>query len=221
VIQSRNDRLNAKTTNTNQTPPVANQDHWYVAYGFYLCDKFAPAITDQANPHGIHSTGDGIIHVEPKDNSVSGNNAVLGAFTAAVHVTLNAAELKLPGGHDYHDGDSCGGKAGRVRVRIFNSPSDKTGHDATLDPRKVPLYDQGLLTVAFAPAGAKLPPPPSLSGLAKFVTTTTTLPTTTTTAKSATTKSTTTTTPKSSTTLPATTLPATTLPATTTTTTKK
>ncbi len=204
VVQSRNSRL-TKVAAAGQTAPVPNKDHWHVAYGFYLCDKFAPAITDTTDPHGIHTHGDGIIHVHPYDSSTGGKNAVLGAFTAAVHVTLNAGELKLPGGHDYHDGDSCGGKPGRVRVRIFTSPSDTTGTDATTDPRKVPLYDQEVLTIAFAPAGATLPQPPSVPNLSKLtdVTTTTTAPpaTTSTTAP----KSTTTTAPATTTTVPPTT----------------
>lgn len=213
VVQSRNDRL-TKVSASGQTPPIPNKDHWHVAYGFYLCDKFAPPVTDTTDPHGIHTHGDGIIHVHPYDSSTGGKNAVLGAFTATVHATLNAGELRVPGGHDYHDGDKCGSKPGRVRVRIFNSPSDTTGHDATVDPRKVPLFDQEVLTVAFAPLDAHLPQPPSVPNLAKLtdVTTTTTSP-----PASVATKATTTTAPKTSSTLPATTAPTTTSAATTTT----
>jgi hypothetical protein len=214
VVQSRDARL-TKVAASGQTPPIPNKDHWHTAYGFYLCDKFAPPITDTTDPHGIHTHGDGIIHVHPYDSSTGGKNAVLGAFTAAVHVTLNAGELRLPGGHDYRDGDKCGDKPGRVRVRVFTSPADKVGKDATIDPRKVPLNDQEVLTIAFAPAGAVLPHPPSVPNLAKLsdVTTTTAPPAT----GSATTP-TSTTTPKSSTTVPGTTAPPTTSAATTTTT---
>jgi hypothetical protein len=212
VVQSRNARL-TKVAASGQTPPIPNKDHWHVAYGFYLCDKFAPPITDTVDPHGIHTHGDGIIHTHPYDSSTGGKNAVLGAFTAAVHVTLNAGELRLPGGHDYRDGDKCGDKAGRVRVRIFDNPADKIGHDATVDPRKVPLTDQGVLTIAFAPAGAVLPQPPSVPNLAKLsdVTTTTTAPPATTPPKGVTTPTST----------PSTTTTPTTSAATTTTTIKK
>jgi hypothetical protein len=215
VVQSRDARL-TKVAASGQTPPVPNKDHWHTAYGFYLCDKFAPPITDTTDPHGIHTHGDGIIHVHPYDSSTGGKNAVLGAFTAATHVTLNAGQLRLPGGHDYRDGDKCGDRPGRVRVRIFNSPADTVGHDATVDPRQVPLRNNEVLTIAFAPAGALLPQPPSVPNLAKLTdVTTTTVPAAT---GSATTPSTTT--PNASSTVPTTT-PPTTSPATTTTTTKK
>src|ERR1700730_14956339 len=146
VVQSRDARL-TKVSAQGTTAPVPNRDHWHVAYAFFLCDKFAPPITDTTDPHGVHTHGDGIIHVHPYDNTTGGKNAVLGAFTAAVHVTLNAGELKLPGGHDYRDGDKCGSKPARVRVQVFNSPADKVGHDAGVDPRKIPLFNNELLTI--------------------------------------------------------------------------
>ena len=59
------------------TPPVANQDHWHAAYGVYLCDDFAPPITDERDPKGIHTHGDGIIHIHPFVRSSPGKNATL------------------------------------------------------------------------------------------------------------------------------------------------
>jgi hypothetical protein len=210
IVQSRDSRLNKLSLAGLTTPPVPNKDHWHVAYAVYLCDKFAPPITDQNDPKGIHTHGDGIIHVHPTARDSAGANATLGVFASAVHMTLNAGELKLPGGHDYRDGDKCGSKSGRVRVRVFTSQADTVGKDSTLDPRKVPMVNGELLTIAFAPVDAKLPPPPSAANLQKLndvaPTTTTTVPgATSTTAPSSTTTPSTTTAPATTTTPPTTT----------------
>jgi len=52
------------------TAPIANQDHWHAAYGVYICDKFIDSFQHGADPNaadplGIHSHGDGVIHIHP------------------------------------------------------------------------------------------------------------------------------------------------------------
>ncbi len=91
----------------------------------------------QTDPQGIHTHGDGVIHIHPYEKSAAGKNAVLGVFTAATSVTLNAGELKVPSfpgytSHDYHDSDSCGGTPGRVQVTVFPSA---TSTSARCGPR--------------------------------------------------------------------------------------
>jgi hypothetical protein len=178
VVSSRNHRLHGITVG-GQTPPRAGVDHWHVAYGLYACDHFLNPITDQVDPVGIHTHGDGVIHVHPFVNSSAGKNAVLGKFASTVHMTLNSGELKAPGGHDYRDGDKCNGKPGRVEVQIFNSQADPTGHLATVDPSRIPLVNLQLLTIAFVPKGTTLPPPPSAPVLNNLSDVTKTTPTTT------------------------------------------
>jgi hypothetical protein len=205
VITSRNHRLSKISASGRTDAPRVGQDHWHVAYGVDICGKFQPAITDQVDPTGIHTHGDGVLHVHPYVDASAGKNATLGKFADAVHVTLNAGELKLPGGKDYRDGDKCNGKPGRVEVQVFSSPSDTKGTLSQVDPRNVRLYNNNLLTIAFLPKGDPIPPPPAqalfnlqhLNDVATSATTTTT------------------TTPGASTSVPTTTAPATTAPATT------
>jgi hypothetical protein len=161
VYTSRSHRLTTVAATGRTAPPRVGQDHWHVAYGVDICGKFQPAITDQTDPTGIHTHGDAVIHVHPYVDSGAGKNATLGKFASTVHMTLNAGELKLPGGKDYRDGDSCEGKPGRVQVQIFSSPADTVGTLATVDPRDVPLQNNQLLTIAFMPKGATIPPPPA------------------------------------------------------------
>ena len=176
VYSSRHHRLQ-KISAAGKSPPVANKDHWHVAYGIYVCDSadkghFLPPVPTQTDPQGIHTHGDGVIHTHPYVDASAGKNATLGKFSSAVGMTLNSGELKVPSfaasngnpayaSHDYRDGDSCGGKPGRVQVQVFSGPSDTVGHLWTGDPRNVPLKNNGLLTVAFVPKGLKIPAPPA------------------------------------------------------------
>jgi hypothetical protein len=162
LVVSRNQRLHGISSNGN-VAPRAGVDHWHVAYGIYICDHFEPAIpNNNEDPVGIHTHGDGIIHVHPYVNSAAGKNAVLGVFAKTMHTTLNAGELHIPGRKDYKDGDKvCRGKPGRLEVQIFNSLRDPTGHLAKVDPSQIPLINGELLTIAFVPKGTRLPPTPS------------------------------------------------------------
>jgi hypothetical protein len=164
VYASRHHRLQVINAGGQSTPPLVG-DTWNTAYAVYTCTgsdkgKFENFITDRNNPHGIWTPTDGVIEVSPKDDSVAGKNATLDKFASAVHMTLNAGELKLPGGHDYRDGDDCGGKPGRVQVQVFSSPSDPQGVTSTQDPALVRFQDNTMLTIAFMPKGTTIPPPP-------------------------------------------------------------
>jgi hypothetical protein len=161
VYSSRNHRLSTISASGRTAPPRVGQDHWHVAYGIDICGKFQPAITDQVDPTGIHTHGDSVIHVHPYVDASAGKNATLGKFADAVKMTLNAGELKVPGGTDYRDGDKCNGKPGRVEVQIFTTAADKVGTLATVDPRNVPLINNQLLTIAFLPKGDPIPQPPA------------------------------------------------------------
>jgi hypothetical protein len=224
VYTSRQHRLDTINTKGSNTPPAVNRDKWHVGYAIYECTsstagKFLAPITNQQSNHGIQTKGDGVIYIAPTSKSVAGQNATLDKFASAVGMTLNAGELKAPGGKDYRDGDNCGGKPGRVQVQVFNGPTDTTGILSTQDPALVRFQDGHLYTIAFVPKGAKIPPPPEtvIANLSKLTpasatTTPSSLPSTPTTPSTATI-------PSTATTLPAAT--STTAPAATTSTTKK
>ena len=162
IVFSRSERRQELAAGANSTPPVANKDHWHAAYGVYLCDEFAPAITDERDPKGIHTHGDGIIHIHPFVRSSSGKNATLKVFADATGMDLSDDQLQLPGGKEYKSGETkCGDKTGIVQVKV----NDKviTKEVASINPK-----DGDLITIAFAPKGADLPPPPSASDLARL-----------------------------------------------------
>ncbi len=178
---SRDRRLN-QITSAGGTPPTVGTV-WNEGYAVDICGKFQPAITHAKNPEGITTgDGDGIIHIHPTTKSAAGKNATLGKFADAAGMKLNAAELQMPGGKLYVDGDTCQGKSSHVYVKEFAYAGDTTGTLQGVDPRNVPLQDQSLLTIAFVPAADKdkipAPPPYVVTNLNKLAATSPT-PTTT------------------------------------------
>jgi hypothetical protein len=215
TVASRQRRLNQiNSAGASQEPKVGTV--WNEGYAVYECGKFAPAIsTKSPNPEGITTRLAGVILIAPNTNSAAGKNATLGKFASAVGMTLNAAELQVPGGKLYQDGDSCQGKPGHVYVKQYNDVGDTTGklyNGASkpipqlpkLDPRNVPLANQALLVVAFVPSSqaSNIPLPPKYvytnlqSVAAQSTTSTTTAPTTTLPKTTSTTKPSTSTTAK-------------------------
>jgi len=194
TVASRDRRLNQINNQGNSAPTVGTV--WFEGYAVYECGAFVKPILHAKDPQGI-TTGtppgqavsaatEGIIKVAPTVKSAAGKNATLGVFASAVGMKLNAAELQVPGGKLYQDGDKCGGVTSHVYVKQFAFVGDTTGTLENVDPRNIALQNQVLLTIAFEPASDKnkIPAPPgyvntNLSAqAAKTVTPTTTTTTT-------------------------------------------
>lgn len=143
----------------------------YEAYAVYVCGKFVPPVkTPAADPDGITAwtpaagtpaaTDGGVIQIAPTNKDVAGKNATLGKFASAVGIKLNAAELQMPGGRLYLEGNSCEGKPGYVYIKQFSSAQDSVGKlyngaKGQLpkdNPIDVPLTSGGIITIAFVPA---------------------------------------------------------------------
>jgi hypothetical protein len=175
TVVSRDRRI-AQINNAGGSAPTVGTT-WHEGYAVYICGAFVEPAPKGANPikvpsahgQGIETQQTGIILIAPESKSVAGKNATLGKFASTVGMKLNAAEIQLPGGKLYQDGDSCGGKPGHIYVREFAGTTDKVGtlYDgksslARLDPQNVPLKDNDLITIAFVPSSdaSKIPGPP-------------------------------------------------------------
>jgi hypothetical protein len=164
VLVARNDQQAS-------AEPVANQDHWHAAYGLYHCDQFLPPITDQTDTVGIHTHGDGVIHIHPFVSGAAGTNAKLSVFEDAVGLQITEDELVIPGGETYKKGDKCGDEPGIIQVARWANADDATAGE---QPTEIITEDFGdirfradreALTIAFAPEGADIPPPESIPTL--------------------------------------------------------
>ncbi len=135
-------------------------DHWHVAYGFANCGELMPFATDDRDPKGIHTHGDGLIHIHPFNTSVAGNNATMEAFLEATEGVLTD-ESYTPGPSEFgavplNEADGCNGEPAELRLAYWDSFLDEepsTVLTEDLADFKFP-GDLGALTVALMPVDA-------------------------------------------------------------------
>jgi hypothetical protein len=168
IVTSRNERQAASNPLKSEKPrppslPGQKQfggDHWHAAVGVYICNEFVPNIVNEADPKGIHTHGDGVVHIHPFTKAASGRNATFGVFAETVGLKVSETRVQMPGGKNYKNGDACpDGKKGTLKVYL--NKDERPG-----DPRKIRLRDRDSLVIAFATPGADVPKtPPSVSQL--------------------------------------------------------
>ena len=153
---SRNQEL-TKGQVATKTPPRLNADHWHSAFSVYLCDHFAPNLPLFESVDGVHTHGDGVIHIHPYTTKAAGTNATLGFFVHAApgDFKLSSTELKFANDKkDWHNGDKCQGKPGKVKFTV-NSKLQ------SIDPSAWRLKNGDLLDVGFVPNDVPLPQNPA------------------------------------------------------------
>ncbi len=168
IVYSK-DQRQPDNSHPRQAKAGQAQDHWHAAIGFDICGTFAPNITDENDPTGIHTHGDGVIHIHPASPLAAGKRATLGVFFDAAKAKVSSSQIGLPGQPVKKNGDKCGDKSGEVQVRTWanknpDTPSTVyTGNPADLRPR-----DGELVTVAFVPKGDDISRPPAAAQLDKL-----------------------------------------------------
>jgi hypothetical protein len=92
-------------------------DHWHARYLIVICGKPVPDMPFTQG--GIHTQGDGVIHIEPATASEAGRNANLRQFFASGGVRLTSAEIAFPTGTVFRNGDRCpDGTVGSMRLLV-------------------------------------------------------------------------------------------------------
>jgi plastocyanin len=98
--------------------PRIGEDHWHATYTFYVCgEKQPPAPTWEA---GVHTHGDGVIHIHPFFSSEEGAGARLVKWFEYGGGSLTGSEVRMPGSSQtYKNGDECpDGTVGEVQVFV-------------------------------------------------------------------------------------------------------
>jgi hypothetical protein len=153
--------------------PRRGADHWHAAYGLYVCDAFQPPLNDVGQDTlGIHTHGDGVIHIHPFLDSAAGTNAQLGIWFDQVQLSVTDDSIVLPDGTAYEEGDDdCDGDDAIVQVWRWAKASDaaegkEPAEVITEDFDDIRFRsDREAYTIAFAPEDADIPAPESIPTL--------------------------------------------------------
>jgi hypothetical protein len=184
VVYSRQSRPAA-----DASPPTID-DHWHVAYGFYLCDTWFMLEGDLEERDesgfvntgfartGIHSHDDGLIHWHAFSSAATGDNATLGLFLDNYGVELTNSKLQFPEDqraglpYEQETGLFEGGetecdiegsvKDGELKVITWESFSDTDdGTTFIADFDNIRIRDDGMvISIAFVPSGTDVGMPP-------------------------------------------------------------
>lgn len=167
----------ARSSRAPAEAPRVGHDHWHSAYAVYDCDRFLPAFTSAADPDGIHSHQDGVIHIHPWNSSASGDDAQLDVFFESMGARITDDEISGPGIGVLEAGSDCNGEPTVIRAVRFTriDPDDpaadepitglsdvyEVAEEYTDDFSDIRLLgDLEAFTFARVPAGADVPPPP-------------------------------------------------------------
>jgi hypothetical protein len=160
----------------DSSPPTVD-DHWHIAYGFYLCGEWqqlagnlesgsTPA-TREFQRTGIHSHDDGVIHWHPFGAAAVGKRAKLGVFLDVYGVELDNDALRFPddqlGGEEYVEGETeCDNEDAELQVVVWDSYTDTddgTTYIANFDNIRVSKNSM-VFAIAFVPRDTDIPMPP-------------------------------------------------------------
>ena len=138
-------------------------DHWHSVYDIYVCDSFRSKVVLETDPNGIHTHGDGLLHIHPFNKLASGRDAVLGEFFSAFGGRIDDASVVLDTGEELVEGVDCGGQPTVLKVARFDAD------DLERDPEVVIedlagvrfLKNREAFTVAMVPAEVVPPAPRS------------------------------------------------------------
>ena len=141
-------------------------DHWHSVYDIYVCQTehagtWRSKVVVEQDPDGIHTHGDGLIHIHPFNSLATGDSASLGKFFEAFGGYITDSAIKLDTGEILEEGTDCGGKPAVLTVARFDA------QDRERDPQ---LYTEDLskvrflknleaFTIALVPAGETPPSP--------------------------------------------------------------
>jgi peptidylprolyl isomerase len=145
--------------------PVATKDHWHTAFGVWSCDHWLPPVPLGDDPTGVHTHGDGLIHVHPFDDRAAGRNATLGRFFEASVIKVDATRIEIPKGPKLAAGSACLGKKTEIAAVVWRSAKDKQPTLVTKNLASIRLADGQVIALVHAPKGTIPALPPSIDEL--------------------------------------------------------
>lgn len=161
----------AWTTRDALATPRQNLDHWHAVYGVYDCTQsgYVPPFLSNQDNTGIHSHGDGIIHIHPFFELSSGDNAQFRHWFDEMRISVDTERIVLDNGVELVAGTECADGSGPAEIYMlhwdfdFQALADESPSEViTEDLGQVKFdNDREVFIIAFAGADADLPLPPS------------------------------------------------------------
>lgn len=149
-------------------------DHWHSAYSIYDCGTPVPLFQGQADPDGIHSHGDSLIHIHPYNSSATGDDARLGVFLDAMNASIDVDGIFAENGEfaPILTEDGCDSEPAVVQVARWNigaagGPEIVEVYEDDFDDIRL-LADGEGFTFALVAVGED-PPPPGQDVIASLV----------------------------------------------------
>jgi plastocyanin len=100
-------------------------EHWHAALAIFVNEEQLPRIAEALTAQGIHTHGDGMIHIHPHNQAGEGNGARIANFFGDQGGRLTNSEMRLPGRPDttYRNGDDIDGDGRPEELRILRADS--------------------------------------------------------------------------------------------------
>ncbi|HJL77076.1 MAG TPA: hypothetical protein QF417_07390 [Acidimicrobiales bacterium] len=136
-------------------------DHWHTAYDIYVCDTYRGKIVNENDPNGIHTHGDGLMHIHPFNSLASGKNATIGEFFRSFGGMIDDTSIRLDTGETITEGFDCGGEPTVLKVARFDAQDRFRAPQVITEGLDAVRYFKNLeaITVAFVPEGVEPPLP--------------------------------------------------------------
>jgi hypothetical protein len=147
--------------------PEANLDHWHSAYLISDCGVSLPQTNEFETTDGIHTHGDGLIHVHPFNPSVAGRNATLGSYFEGYGAELTD-DAFLSGPADLinvnmSEEAGCDGEPAELQLAVWRNAFDETAEPEIITEGLADFTFEtaGMaFTLALVPEGEEAPRPP-------------------------------------------------------------
>jgi hypothetical protein len=130
--------------------------HWHAALGINVCGQWKPNTPQYESAKGIHSHGDGFIHMHPYSRAGANENATVGLFLSQANEKVTDDSIKLLDGTNLKNGDECVNldkKPGKIRWTV--NGKERKGNPARYVPN-----DRDIIALAFLPEGEDIGIPP-------------------------------------------------------------
>jgi|GEM_PF-529860 len=106
------------------------EDHWHSVYGVYNCNstvegdaKYLAPFQSTQDLFGIHSHGDGLIHIHPFVEAVTGDRAQLSAFLGEMNVEVDTEQISIQNQFDapllLEAGNECADGTGAAEIKVL------------------------------------------------------------------------------------------------------